>query len=38
MVTYSGLFEFIMLFMAFANLGVQVISLLFQFYQGIKKK
>jgi hypothetical protein len=37
MVTYSGLFEFIMLFIAFANFGVQIISLLLQ-YQQYKKK
>jgi hypothetical protein len=37
MVTFADLFQFVLLLIAFANLGVQIISLIFQVYKSKKK-
>jgi hypothetical protein len=37
MVTYRELFEFTMLLIAFANLGIQILGLIFQVHKSKKK-
>jgi hypothetical protein len=37
MVTFAELFQFVLLLIAFADLGVQIISLIFQIHKSKKK-